>query len=192
MRRKAVVVLLAALSLVSIKMGTGHGEDTAILTGNHPREAETASMGNADPNQPLSMEIHFAVRNEAELNQLLAEQQNPSSPNYRRWLATGEYDRRFGPRQSDIDAVADWLKSEGFTVESASDGSIKFAGTVAQAQRTFSVRIARFGDGSAYANVSDPSIPARFAGVISNVSGLDNMTHVMPGGPRRIVPKPVR
>jgi len=182
MRRKAVVVLLAALALVSIKMGTGHGEDTAILTGNHPREAETASMGNADPNQPLSMEIHFAVRNEAELNQLLAEQQNPSSPNYRRWLATGEYDRRFGPRQSDIDAV----------VESASDGSIKFAGTVAQAQRTFSVRIARFGDGSAYANVSDPSIPARFAGVIGNVSGLDNMTHVMPGGPRRMVPKPVR
>src|ERR1039458_2124413 len=191
MRRNAIAVLVAALALVSVTFATGHGADTAILAGSHPREAETlASMGNAEPTHSLSMEIPFAVRNEAELNQLLAEQQNPASPNYHRWLATGEYNRRFGPRQSDIDAVTDWLKGEGFMVESTSDGYLRFSGTVAQAQRSFSTRIARFGDGSTYANVDDPAIPARFAGVIGNIVGLDNMTHVVPLAPRPMPPKP--
>src|ERR1019366_2932396 len=191
MRRNAIVVLIAALALLSLTLTSSNSADSAILAGNHPREAETlASMGNAEPSQPLSMEIHFAVRNEAELNQLLAEQQNPASPNYHRWLATGEYNRRFGPRQSDIDAVTDWLKGEGFMVESTSDGYLRFSGTVAQAQRSFSTRIARFGDGSTYANVDDPAIPTRFAGVIGNLLGLDNMTHAMPLAPRPLPTKP--
>lgn len=190
MRRIASVVLIATLAVLSLTLMSARSADTAILVGNHPREAETLpSIGNAEPNQLLSMEIRFANRDEAELNQLLAEQQNPTSPNYHRWLATGEYNRRFGPRQSDIDAVADWLKSEGFTVESTSDGYIKFSGTVAQAQRTFSTRIARFGDGSTYANINDPSIPARFAGVIDNISGLDNMMHAVPVGPHFVPPR---
>jgi len=191
MRRNAIAVLVAALAMVSIILATGHGADTATLAGNHPREAETlVSIGNAEPSQPLSMEIRFAIRNEAELNRLLAEQQNPASPNYHKWLATDEYNRRFGPRDSDIDAVAEWLKGEGFTVESTSDGSLKFAGTVAQAQRSFQTRIARFGDGSTYANVDDPAIPARFAGVIGNIAGLDNMTRVVPLAPQPMSIKP--
>ncbi len=181
MRSNAITFLFTVLTLLGIGVGAGNAADTAILAGNHPPEAETlASSGNAEPSKPLSMEIRFTVRNEAELNKLLAEQQNPASPNYHKWLTPGEYDQRFGPRQSDLDAVADWLKSEGFTVESASNGYIRFSGTVAQAQRAFATRIARFGDGSTYANVDDPTIPARFAGLIGGILGLDNMTHAMP------------
>ncbi len=57
---------------------------------------------------------------------------------------------------------------------------LKFSGTVAQAEHAFSTRIMRFGDGSTYANVEDPSIPARFDGVISAVLGLDNMMRAVP------------
>jgi len=149
------------------------------------------SSGDADPNQALSMEIHFAVRNQASLDRLLAEQQDPASPNYRKWLATGAYNQRFGPRPADLDAVAAWLKGEGFTIESASDGYLRFSGTVAQAERTFATRIARFGNGSIYANIDDPSIPARFSAVISSITGLDNMTRVVPLAkpPMRIKPR---
>ena len=141
------------------------------------------SLGDADPKQRLSMEIRFTTRNKSELDQLLADQQNPSSPNFRKWLSSGEYNRRFGPSQADIDAVSEWLRREGFTVEPASNGMLKFSGTVAQAEHAFSTRIARFGDGSTYANVDDPSIPARFEGVIATVLGLDNMTRAVPASP---------
>jgi len=180
-RRNSILVLIAALALLSVSIRSAHSADTVTLKGNHPPDAsQLASVGDADPNMRLSMEIRFAVRNEAELDQLLAEQQNPSSPNFRKWLPNGEYNRRFGPRPADIDAVSEWLRSEGFTVDPASNGTLKFSGTVAQAEHAFSTRIARFGDGSTYANVDDPSIPARFDGVIASVLGLDNMTHAVP------------
>ncbi len=192
MRSNTIVALFAAFALIGIGAVAGSIADTAILPGNHPREAETlTSLGNAQPSQVLSMEVRFAVRNEKELDQLLAQQQNPASPNYHRWLSPQEYGQRFGPRPSDIDAVADWLKGEGFAVESTSGGYIRFSGTVAQAQRSFATRIARFGDGSTYANVDDPTIPARFAGVIGSLLGLDNMTHAMPLAPS-LAPKKVQ
>ncbi|MBU6233750.1 MAG: hypothetical protein KJS64_05825, partial [Acidobacteria bacterium] len=36
---------------------------------------------------------------------LLAEQRTPRSPLYQRYLAKGEFDRLFGPRPDDIDAI---------------------------------------------------------------------------------------
>ena len=174
-----------------VLVGVGRPAQTMILKGNHPPDADTMpSIGDADPSMPLSMEIRFAPRNQAELNQLLAEQQNPSSPNYHHWLKPGEYDQRFGASQADIDAVAEWLRSEGFAVESSSGGFIRFSGTVAQAEHAFATRIERFGDGKTYANVDDPSVPVRFAGVIVDILGLDNMMHAEPVGPHRLPPKP--
>jgi len=180
-RRNAILVLIATLALLELNVRSAHSADTVTLKGNHPPDVATlTSVGDADPNQRLSMEIRFAVRNQAELDQLLADQQNPSSPNFHKWLATGEYNRRFGPRPTDVDAVSEWLKSEGLTVEPSSNSTLKFSGTVAQAEHAFSTRIARFGDGTTYANLDDPSIPARFDGVIATVLGLDNMTHAVP------------
>jgi pseudomonalisin len=181
MGRNAIVVLIAVLALVRLNLTNARGGDTVLLKGNHPPEAVTLrSIGDADPNAHLSMEIRFAVRNQAELDQLLADQQNPSSPNFHNWLVSGEYNQRFGPRQADVDAVSEWLRSEGFTLEPASNGALKFSGTVARAEHAFSTRIELFGNGTTYANVDDPSIPARFDGVIAAVLGLDNMMRAAP------------
>src|SRR5579862_1071645 len=159
--------LSLAVIFILFAGGVGYAIDGVVLKGNHPPDARRLHpVGDADPAQRLSMQIHFATRNQAELNQLLADQENPASPNFHKWLVRGEYDRRFGPRQEDVDAVAQWLRSRGFTVESTSGGVINFSGTVAMAENTFSVHIRRFGDGSTYANLDDPAIPAQFDGVI--------------------------
>jgi pseudomonalisin len=176
-----LIVLAAAMALVSINLADGRGADQLFLAGNHPEGAKTLpSVGNADLNQPLAMEVHFALRNSVELDSLLKEQQDPSSPNFRKWLKTGEFDRRFGPPAADVNAVANWLRGEGFTIASATPRRIEFSGDVDHAQRSFAVRIARFDDGTTYANVEDPTVPAQFAGLIGAISGLDNMGHVVP------------
>jgi kumamolisin len=188
MRRNAIIiVVVAAAALVSLTFAVGWSADHVILTGNHPDEAETdASLGNADLNQSLAMEIHFAIRSSTELDQLLKDQQDRSSANFRKWLKTGEFDKRFGARDADIKAVANWLREEGFTVESSSTRAIKFSGDVDHAQRSFAVRIARYDDGTTFANVEDPSVPTQFASVIAAISGLDNMGHVVPAGLHQI------
>jgi subtilase family serine protease len=156
----------------------GTADDSAVLSGNHPLEAESMrQLGEADANSRLTMQIRFAVRNKYALKKLLAEQQNPASVNFHRWIGSEEFDQRFGPTSAQVRAIATWLAAEGFTVARSSANVIEFSGPVAQAQRTFAVRIAKFGDGSVYANTSDPVIPNRFAPIIGAVSGMDNMVH---------------
>ena len=170
-------------TIMLLVAGITNASDTLTLYGNHPPDAERQpSLGDADPAMALSMDLRFAPRNQSQLNQLLADQQNPASSNFHHWLKPGEYDQRFGAKQSDIDAVAQWLKDEGFAVQSTSSEDIRFSGTVAQAERAFATRIERFGDGNTYANIEDPSIPGRFAGIVTNISGLDNMMHAEPVG----------
>ncbi len=161
--------------------GISSADDGAMLTGNHPVEAESfRQLGEASPNTLLEMQVRFALRDKRGLEKLLADQQNPASANYHKWLTRDEFVKRFGPSPAQVNSVAEWLTSEGFTVARRSGSSLEFSGPVAQTQRTFAVRIAKFGDGSVYANTSDPIIPKQFAGLIDSVSGLDNMVHAVP------------
>ena len=181
--------LLGAAFTVANANAGANSPGSATLAGNHPAQAETLpSAGDADADQSLTMEIRFAVHNRAALDQLLEQQQDPNSPNYHKWLKSGEFDRRFGATPAEIDAVVEWLDGEGFTVRSSSPDYVRFSGTVGQAEHSFAVRIVKFGDGAAYANTTDPTIPSRFAGVIGSILGLDNMSHAVPAT-RQQVPR---
>jgi hypothetical protein len=171
----------------------GHADDRAMLAGNHPAEAEKFSqLGEASPNLNLEMQVRFALRNKKDLETLLAQQQNPKSPNYHKWLTGDEFIRRFGPTPAQVKAVTDWLSGEGFTITRSSANGVEFNGPAAQAQRSFAVRIARFGDGTVYANTSDPIIPQRFAGIVSAIRGMDNMVHAVATAHRNPAPAPMQ
>ncbi len=174
---------------ISYLLGISYADDRAQLIGNHPITAGIIrSRTITDPNAPLQMKIHFALRHQAALAKLLINQQNPASAKYHKWLKTGEFARNFGPSNSDIAAVSNWLTSEGFSVTDHSPSWLEFTGGAAQAQRTFAVTIARFGDGGAYGNTTDPFVPRRFAGVIAAVTGMDNMVRPVPMTSRRATP----
>src|SRR5579885_1570881 len=153
------------------------------IRGNHPAQAATLSpLGHADPAGLLNLQISLGLRNRSALDHLLLEQQDPASPDYHRWLRPAEFDARFAPSQTDLEAVVQWLDAQGLSVDSASvrQRSIRLHGTVANVERTFGANIMLFGDGRAYANLTDPLIPARFAGVIGAVRGLDNFLRSTP------------
>ena len=46
---------------------------------------------------------------EAALDQLLTEQQDPSSPRFHQWLTPEEFGQRFGASSQDTDVVGGWL-----------------------------------------------------------------------------------
>ena len=177
----AIGLCAFGFSIVGHQLDSGYADDRVRLNGNHPAQAEAFTpLGDAALDAPLEMQIRFALRNQAVLDQLLADQQNPASERYHKWLKTGEFFRRFGPSSSEVQALEGWLKSEGFIITSRAPGYLEFKGNVAQAQHAFDVRIARFGDGSVYANTSDPVVPQRFAGVIGAILGMDNMVRAVP------------
>jgi subtilase family serine protease len=172
---------MAAFQLGARNSRAQPAELLTALSGNHPAAAARLES-HAPAGQVLAINISFQVRNRDALARLLSELQEPASPRYHRWLTSAQFEARFGRRPAEVEAVGKWLESKGFQIERTSAREIRSRATVAQAERAFSTRIAASRDGTAFGNVSDPRIPARFAGVIGAIGGLDNLLHWVPLG----------
>src|SRR3984893_3401535 len=110
------------------------------------------------------------------LEQTLADQQDPASPNYHRWLTPEQYADRFGASQSDIDKIVAWLESQGFSVGEVARSRtwITFSGTAQQVQNALRTAIHRYDVKGTlhYANSTDPSIPAALSSMVRGFRGL--------------------
>src|SRR5579872_2447926 len=138
-------------------------------------------QGAVDPQTPITdvlIVFKMSPEQQADLDAVLAQQQNPSSPQYHKWLTPEEFGNRFGLSSSDHAKFAAWLTSEGFTVNELARGRnfIRFTGTAAQISRTFHTSIHRFQvDGEVYfANATDPAVPEALSGIVAGFIGLND------------------
>ena len=131
------------------------------------------------------MEIAYATLHlkptgaqQAALEKLLVDQQDPASPDYHRWLTPEEYGDRFGLSRGDIARITGWLESQGLQVNDVARGRrwITFSGSAVSVGRGFRTEFHRyFTDGEMhFANVAVPSIPEALADVVAGVEGLDD------------------
>ncbi len=115
---------------------------------------------------------------EQALKKLIADQQNPRSPQYHHWLTPQEFGARFGATDATIAALSMWLESQGLKLGSISAGRdyLPFSGTKAQVEFTFGTPIHAFNINGEqhYSNIADPSIPASFKGLIAAIRGLND------------------
>jgi subtilase family serine protease len=121
---------------------------------------------------------------QAALDELLAAQQDPDSPEYQRWLTPEAFGSRFGVSESDTGQIVRWLEMHGFEVEPLSPArrSIVFSGTAFQVAAAFHTEIHTYNVNGAshFANASAPRIPEALAGVVEGVVSLhDFHTHPM-------------
>jgi subtilase family serine protease len=145
----------------------------------HPKVALATDLGPTPGDARLvGMTIRFnmTAAQQAALDQLLADLQNPTSPRYHQWLSPGQFGAQFGLSSADSGQVAAWLSSQGFTVTGIANGGtfITFDGTVGQANAAFSTSIHNLlvNGENHYANISNPSVPGAFASVVSAITGL--------------------
>jgi hypothetical protein len=152
------------------------------LRGNvHPQARPAFDKGVVDDAQPATRALILLQRSteqEATLRQLLDDQQNKASANYHAWLTPEQFGKQFGPADSDVQAVTQWLTTHGFQNIKVGAGktAIEFSGNVGQMRETFHTDIHKFlirGE-MRNANVSDPQIPAALAPVVAGVVGLSN------------------
>ncbi|MGD0773663.1 MAG: protease pro-enzyme activation domain-containing protein [Candidatus Solibacter sp.] len=155
---------------------------TVPLKGNRtPRALPQDDQGRVDPLLRIGgmrLRLKPSPIQAAQIAQLLAEQQDPASPNYRNWLTPEEYADRFGLSSNDFAAVLAWLQSQGFTLDyvARARNSVGFSGTAGQVENAFHTEIHRYTAGreTHYANATDPSIPADLAPVVQVIRGLDD------------------
>jgi hypothetical protein len=157
-------------------------EKCVVLQGNtHPLarpEFDQGAVPDSLPVRRILLVLRRSPEQEAELRHLLDEQQTKSSPNFHQWLTPEEFGQRFGPADADIQAVTDWLASEGFEVSRVAAGRtvIEFSGTAGQVRQAFHTEIHKFvvSGEEHLANASDPQIPAALAPVVTGFASLNN------------------
>lgn len=154
-----------------------------------PRALAKYDQGAVEPDFRLgniTLMLRPSAAQQAALEQLLAEQQDPASPNYHNWLTPETYAERFGASAADLDKIAAWVRSQGFAVQYTARGRdfISFSGTASQVQAALHTEIHRYQVGAEthFANATDLSLPAAIEPFVGGVLGLHDFH---PRSPRK-------
>jgi hypothetical protein len=141
-------------------------------------------IGPAPPSTPIHLQLLLTRDDsrEAAFQQRLADQQNPSSSFFHKWLTPLEIGAMYGPAPADIAAIRNWLTSEGLQVEPAAPSGmfIEFSGSAAAVETAFQTSIHLYripGMGSSTkqswrAPTTEPTIPVAFQPVVGAIEGL--------------------
>src|SRR5262252_3461976 len=118
-RPRALAPVLASLALL-VSAPAAHAASGTEVAGTQPGWATPDNQAREEPDSDrMVFSVWLDWRNAGELDQLLADQQNPASPAYQQWLSPDEFRARFAPTQATYDGVAAWLRSQGFDVLAA-------------------------------------------------------------------------
>jgi len=144
-----------------------------------PQLAAAVDVGPASQDLPLDrmvLLLNLRAGAKERLEQLLADQLDPSSPRYQRWLTPEEYGQEFGISDDDVKAVVDWLQRNGLGVDevAAGRGWITFSGTVAQVERALHTEFRELiVDRRAHrAATREPEIPSALVDLVAGFPSL--------------------
>jgi kumamolisin len=171
--------LLTTVAIVSVS--TLGAQAQSMLT-HHVRDAvrsgEAKSVGRLPATQIMSLDIVLPLRNQAGLDMLVSEINDPNSAQYRQFLTVQEFTAAFGPTEADYDAVVQFAKMNGFTVTGGTrDGmDVQVKGPVSAVETAFHVRMGTFqhptDNRTFFGPDSEPTTDLAFN--LWHVSGLDN------------------
>ncbi len=179
MARISSLFLLTIFVILSAASTNSYAQ--SVLT-HHVREAtrngEAQALGRLPADQILQLDVVLPLRDRAGLEAFLQNAYDPSSNAYRRFLSVGEFTERFGPTQTDYDAVIHFAKANGFEVVGGTrDGmEVQIKGPVSAIEAAFHLTIGTYNDPTEsrtfYAPDREPTTDLPFA--LWHVSGLDN------------------
>ena len=124
----------------------------------------------------LQLLLNRSAEQERELEKLIDDLHDSSSPNFHHWLTAQELGERFGVAEQDRDTIKSWLRSHGLkvNVDYTNGLLIDFSGTAGQIREAFRTEIHNLtvkGD-KHIANMSDPKIPAALAPAVTGIVSL--------------------
>ena len=196
-------IALSSFSQVKVSNRITQGiddRDTAQLRGTvHPLLQHATDQGRMDGGiqlESVSLTFKRTAAQEAAVEKLLAEQQDPKSANYHKWLTPEQYADRFGLSTADLNKVVSWLQSEGFTVNRVARGrtQVWFTGSVSQIETVFRTEMHRYivNGENHFAHSTELAVPAALADVVLGVHGLSDFRPRAKAHVRKVSPEEVK
>jgi hypothetical protein len=143
--------------------------------------ARAPDLGPVEDTKPLHLFLLLqrSTAQQADLDNLIARQQQPGASEYHKWLAPAEFGARFGASPQDIATLSAWLQSHGFEVRGVLNNAsmIDFAATAGQVLEAFHTQLhyVNIQGGKYPALIQDPQIPAALAPVVVGIKGLNKI-----------------
>lgn len=152
------------------------------LKGNtHPAATAANDRGRLSPNLPMTdlvLVLSRSAEQQAAFDKFVASQYEIGSPYYHHWLEPEEVGEQFGPAESDIATLSNWMSGHGFSIDEVSKDrmSIRFSGTAGQVESTFHTEIHNLEvKGEQHiGNMSDAQIPVALAPAVVGIKALHN------------------
>ncbi len=201
MKRPLIAICVAASAIACLSVGPANAfaagsAARVVLHGNvSPRAKAEYDVGPSSPSHVMNRMIlllKMDPRKKARLDRLVAEQHDPSSANYHKWLTPAQFGQKFGRTPQEIATVTHWLVSRGFTIDSVSKSGtrISFSGTAADVNRAFDANMHdyRVNGHLRHANSTNPSIPSFLASLVAGPVSLSSF----PRKPAHTASRPVK
>jgi subtilase family serine protease len=170
-----------SLTIAMVFGATGAAHAAQFYT-HHVREAVTQAtaqqVGSLPASKLMAIDVVLPVRDQASLDQFVANVTNPLSLQYRQYVSPQEFTARFGPSQNDYNAVVQYLTRNGFTVTGGNrDGmDVQAVGPVSAVEAAFNVKMRTYQhpteNRTFFAPDREPT--TSLAIPLWHVSGLDN------------------
>jgi hypothetical protein len=199
MRRKmsfvcCLLAVLASLNFLAVPAARAESIRPVLITQNVDESKLVTLGGNTRPEakakydrglvadnllmEHMLLQLKRSPEQERELDKLIDELTDSSSPNFHRWLTAREFGERFGVAKPDRETIENWLRSHGLkvNVDYTSGLLIDFSGTAGQVREAFHTEIHNLDVKGVkhFANMSDPKIPAALAPAVVGVVSLHN------------------
>ena len=174
-------------------LGAINSGETVALAGNVAAQAQAQyDRGLVELSMPMPyivMQMQPSALQQAALNRLLAEQQDPTSPNYHKWLTPEQYADRFGLNDNDLGKIAAWLKTQGFGIVQTARGRdwIAFSGNAGLVETAFHTEIHYYEvEGEKhFANATPLTIPKALDEIVVGFRGMHDFS-LKPMGIHRV------
>lgn len=183
-RRVAVSSLGAGALLAGLGMSepAAHAAAATGWVATHTQSLDlnkATALGAAPAATPVSVSVALSVRNQAELARLAQAASTPGSATHGHFLSAAQTTAEFSPTAAEAGAVASWLARSGFSGVSVSANRLVVTGDAdaATVEQTFDTSLGSFSyqGQTVFANTAPAMVPARFAGVVASVLGLNDV-----------------
>ncbi|MFF3845765.1 protease pro-enzyme activation domain-containing protein [Streptomyces sp. NPDC002328] len=181
-----VAALAVTATMTPLSYATTNDEPAPQRVGSAPKIPRDAVRA-ADPagGQALDLSVVLEPRDPAALTRFIAEVSDPDSPNYRKYLGTGQFASAFGALPQTVAKVRAELEDKGLTVgELGSDGlTLPVRTTVDEASEAFATQFDgyKLKDGeTGLTNTSAPRFDGAIADDVRGVVGLSTLASYEP------------
>jgi len=183
---------MAALTMVATSLGAQsvapripseipNAEQSTLKSSLHPMAQAQFDAGRMPSDTRLngiSMVFNRSAAQEADLQALIASQQNPTSPLYHQWLTPDQFAARYGMADADLSTVETWLEQQGFSIDrvARSKNAIHFSGTVRQVEQAFATEMHYYKVNGTqhFAPSTALSVPSALAPAVLGIRNLDD------------------